>query len=142
MGAGLQMFQAWPVVSPSSKLYKVYTMFFHRNRGAKFGITNCRSQFSKLVQTNSNVKLTNGIMGHAQVTEIILCSFNNCSIIYPVVPVYYFIGDPSNNISLCTLKWYVGFQKDTPEPLEFSYPVISRSATWMNRFRLYPTNDI
>ena len=37
-----------------------------------------------------------------------------------MVPVYYYPGQPSNNISLSALKFCIGFQKVTSEPLEHS----------------------
>ena len=77
------------------------------------------------VPTKSDAKLANVYMGHAQVIGIILCNFTNCPIIYPVVPVYYCPGKPSNTISLGDLKFYPGFQNITSEHLEhfdFVYP--------------------
>ena len=49
---------------------------------------------------------------------IVLFSFPNNTIIYPLGPVYYFPGHPSNTISLGALKFYVGFQKVASEPPE------------------------
>ena len=77
------------------------------------------------VPTKSNVKLANGNTENTQVIGIILCHFTNCPIIYPVVPVYYDPGHPSNTISSCHLKFYPGFQNITSEHLEhcgFVYP--------------------
>ena len=48
--------------------------------------------------TNATVKLAHGNTGHAQGIGIILCRFPNCSIIYPVGPVYYCPGHPSNTM--------------------------------------------
>ena len=76
------------------------------------------SHFSMFVPIKANFKLANGKTGHAQGFRIILCCFNNCSNINPVVPVYYFPGQPSNTISPGALKFYAGFQKVTYEPLE------------------------
>ena len=70
------------------------------------------------VLTKATLTLANGNTGHAQGIGIILCLFLNCSIIYPVTPVYYCPGHPSNTISSGALKFYVGFQKVTSEPLE------------------------
>ena len=48
-------------------------------------------------------------MGHVQGIGIILCQFPNYLIIYPVGPVYYCPGHPSNTISSGSLKFYIGF---------------------------------
>ena len=45
-------------------------------------------------------------------------SFSNCSIIYPVVPVYYCTGHLFNTISSGALKFYVGCQKIKSKSLE------------------------
>ena len=76
------------------------------------------SHFSMFVPTKATMKLANGNTGHAQGIGIIFCRFPNCSIIYPVVPVYYCPGHPSSTISPGVLKFYVGFKKVTSEPLE------------------------
>ena len=47
--------------------------------------------------------------GHAQWIGIILCRFPNCSIIYPVGPIYYCPGHPFNTISTGDLKFHIGF---------------------------------
>ena len=60
------------------------------------------------VPTKSDVKLANENMGHAQVIGIILCHFTNFPIIYPVAPVYYCPGHPSNTILPGELKFYPG----------------------------------
>ena len=99
------------MVSPSSILYTVYILLFHKYVGENVVVTNCMSHFSMFVPKKSDVKLANVNMGHAQVIRIILCNFTNCTIIYPVVPVYYCPGNPSNTISLGDLKFYPGFSK-------------------------------
>ena len=76
------------------------------------------------------MKLANGNMGHAQGIGIILCRFPNCSIIYPVGPVYYCPGNPSDTISLGALKFYVGLQKVTSEPLEHCDLVDPQGRSW------------
>ena len=106
------------MVAHPSKFHTVSTVLFHKYGGANVAVTNFMSQFSMFIQTKANVKLANGNMGCAQVIGIVLYFFPNCYTIYPVVPVYYFTGHPSNTISLCALKFYVGFQKVTSEPLE------------------------
>ena len=86
--------------------------------GENVAVTNCMSHFYMFVQTKSDVKLANANMGHAQVISIVLCNFTNCTIIYPVVTVYYCPGNPSNTISSGDLKFYLGFKKVTYEHLE------------------------
>ena len=71
------------------------------------------------VTTKATVKLATGNTGHDQVIGIILFIFPNCSIISPVVPVYYCPDHPYNTISSDDLKFYVGFQKVTSEPIEY-----------------------
>ena len=68
--------------------------------------------------TKENVKLANENTVHSQIIGIILYRFPNFPIIYLVGPVYYYPYQPSNNIPLVLLKFYVGFQKVTSEPLE------------------------
>ena len=70
------------------------------------------------VPTKANVKLADVNTGYAQGIRIILCCFPNCSIIYPVGPVYYCSGTPSNTISSGAIKLYVELKKVTSEPLE------------------------
>ena len=86
-------------------------MLFHKYVGENVEVTNFMSHFSMFVPTKSDVKLDNGNMGHAQVIGIILCHFTNCPIIYPVVPVYYYPGNNSNNISSGDLKFILVFKK-------------------------------
>ena len=73
-------------------------------------------------------------MGHAQVIGIISCRFPNCSIIYPVVPVYYFPGQPSNTISSGAIKFYVSFQNVTSEPLEHFDFVEPQRSSWKSPY--------
>ena len=70
------------------------------------------------VTTKTTVKLSNGNTRHAQGIGVILCRFPNCTIIYPVGPVYYFPSCLSNIISSGALKLYSGFIKVASEPLE------------------------
>ena len=95
------------MVDPSSKLYTVSTVFFNKYGGDNVAVTNCMSHFSMFVPTKATEKLANGNMGHAQGIGIILCRFPNYLIIYPVGPVYYCPGHPSNTISSGALKFYV-----------------------------------
>ena len=118
LDVNLQMLQALLVVSPPSKFYSLSTVLFHKDGGANVAVTNCMSHFSMFVPTKATVKVANGNTGHAQVIGIILCLLPNCSIIYPVGPVYYFPDHPSNTISSGALNFYIGFLKVTSEPLE------------------------
>ena len=95
------------MVAPSSILYKVSIVLFHKYARENFAVTNCMSHFSMFIPTKSDVKLANGNMGHAQVIGIIFCCFPNRTIIYPVVPVYHYQGNPYNTNSLGGLKFYV-----------------------------------
>ena len=87
------------------------------------------------VPTKSTLKLGNGNMGHAQVIGVILCRFPNCSIIYPVGPVYYFPIHPYNTISSGSLKFYVGFPKVTSEPLENCNFVEPQGYSWISPYQ-------
>ena len=73
---------------------------------------------SHFVLTNATVKFANGNTGHSHVIGIVLCRCLKCPIIYPVGPIYYCPGHPSNTISLGALKFYVGLQKVAYENLE------------------------
>ena len=75
--------------------------------------------FSMFVPTKATVKLNYGNTGYAQIIVIILCCFTNCSILYPVGPVYYCTGHPSNTISSGAVKFYIGLKKVTSEPLKY-----------------------
>ena len=86
-------------------------MLFHKDGGENIAVTNCMSHFSMFVPTKATVKLANGNTVHAQGIEIILYSFPNCLIIYPVGPVYYCPGHPSNTFSSCALKFYISFKR-------------------------------
>ena len=86
------------------------------------------------VTTKSCVKLANRNTGHAQGIRIILCHFSHCSIIYPVVPVYYCPGHPSNTTSSVALIFYVGFQKVTSEPLEHCDFVDPQGCSWRSTY--------
>ena len=96
------------MVAPPSKLYTVSTVLFHKYGGANVAVTNCMSRFSMFVPAKATLKLAGGSTAYDQVIEIILCCFPNCSIIYPVGPVYYFPGHPYNTISTGNLKFYIG----------------------------------
>ena len=131
----IHMLQNWLVVAPTSKFHTVSTTLFHKYGGANIAVTNCMSQFSMFVPTNSIVKLANGNMEHDQLIGILLCSFINCSIIYPVVSVYYCTGHTYNNISSGALKFYVGFQKFTYEPVEHCDFVDPQGRSWRSTYQ-------
>ena len=101
------------LVAPTSEFYIVSTVFFQKYREVKVVVTNCMSQFSMFVPTKATVKLANGNTLNSQGIAMILCHFTNCSIIYPVGPVYYCPSHPYNIISPGPIKFYVGFQKVT-----------------------------
>ena len=77
--------------------------------------------------TKATVKLDNGNTVYTQGIGIILCRFPNCSIMYPVGPVYYFTGHPYNTISSGAL---IFFQKVTPEPFEHCGFVDPQGCSW------------
>ena len=128
------MLQALVVVSTSSILFTVYIVLFHNYAGENNAVANCMSHFSMFVPTKSDVKLANGNMGHAQVIRIILCNFTNCPIIYPVVPVFYCPGNPSNTISSGDLKFYLGYQNITYEHLEHCDFVYHQGSSWRSPY--------
>ena len=86
------------------------------------------------VPTKATVKLANGNTGHAQGIGIILCRFPNCSIIYPVGPVYHCPGHPSNTISSDALKFYIGSKKVTSETLEHCDFVDPQGRSWRSPY--------
>ena len=93
------------------------------------------SHFSIFVPNKATVKLANGNTGHAQGIGIIFCRFSNCSVIYPVVPVYYFPGHPSNTISSGVLKFYICFKKSASEPLEHCDFVDPQGCSWRSPYQ-------
>ena len=78
---------------------------------------------------------------HTHKLQTILCRFPNCSIIYPVVPVYYCPGHPSNTISAGALKFYIGFQKVTSEPLEHFDFVDPQGRSWISPYQTHNNID-
>ena len=99
------------MVAPPSKLYTLSTVLFHKNGGANVAVKILLSHFSMFIPTKATVKLDNRTIVNFQVIGIIFCCFPNRTIIYPVVPVYHYQGNPYNTNSLGGLKFYVGFQK-------------------------------
>ena len=85
--------------------------------------------------TKATVKLDNVNTRHNQGIGIILCRFINCSIIYPVEPVYYFPGHPSNTISSGALKFYVGIQKVESEPLKHCDFFDPQTSSWVSPYK-------
>ena len=112
------MLQALLMVAPSSIFYAFSIVLFHKYEGYNISVTNCMSHFYMFVLTKANVKLDHGNMGHTQAIGVFLYFLPNCPVIYPLVPVYYFLGQPYITISPGALKFYVGFQRFTTEPLE------------------------
>ena len=110
-------------------------MLFHKYGGANVTVTDCMSHFSMFGPNKNTVKLANGNTGHAEGIGIILCRFPYCLIIYPVGPVYYFPGHPSNAISSGDLKFYVGFQKVTSKPLEHCDFVDPQGHSWRSPYQ-------
>ena len=105
----LHMLQAWLVVAPSSELYTVLTVLFHKYGGSNVKVKKCMSYFSIFVPTKSNTKSANVNTEYTQVIGIILRLFRNFPIIYPVGTAYYCPDNPSNTILLGELTFYVGF---------------------------------
>ena len=104
--------------SPYFNIYTLSTVLFHKYGEANGVVTNRMSQFSMFVSTKATVKLANVNMGQAQGIVIVLCSFTNYFIIYPVGQFYYCLGHTYNTISSGALKVYVGFQRVTSESLK------------------------
>ena len=59
----------------------------------------------------------------------------NCTVIYPVGPVYYCPDQTSKTISLVSLKYYYGFQKVTSEPLEHRNFVDPQGHSWRSPYQ-------
>ena len=135
MDVDLYMLQAWLMVAPPSKLYTVSTVLFYKNGGENVAVKICMSHFSMFVPTKATVKLGNGNTGHAQWIGIILCLSPNCSIIYPVRPVYYCPGHPSNTISSGALKLYIGFKKVTYKTLKHCDFVERLVCSWISPYQ-------
>ena len=116
-------------------LYKVSTVLFHNNGGANVEVKNFMSHFSMFVPTKATVKIANGNTLNYQWIGIILCRFPNYYIIYPLGPVYYCLGRPSNTISSGALKFYVGFKNVTSEPLEHYDFVDPQGLSWISPYQ-------
>ena len=135
------MIQAWLVVYPTSIVFTVSTVLFHKDGGANVAVTHCMSHFYMFVSTKATVKLANVNTGHAQGIGIILCRFTNCSVIYSVGPVYYCPGHPSKTISSGAIKFYVGFKKVTSEPLEFFDFFDPQGCSWRSPYHTHKNLD-
>ena len=135
MDVYLQMLQAWLEVAPSLKNIQYQLCCFLNTEDNKIGVKNYMSHISVFFPNKATVKLDNVNTVHSQGIVIILCHFPNWPIIYPVIPVYYCICHPSNKISLCALKFYVGFQKVTSEPVEHCDFVDPQGSSWISPYR-------
>ena len=102
--------KVWHTICDTGICSSIFMKQHSRYWGANVAVTNLMSHFSMFFPINATVKLANGSTGHAQVIAIILCRFPNCSIIYPVGPVYYYPGHPSNTISLDYLNFLLVFK--------------------------------
>ena len=122
------------MVTPSSTLYTVYTVIFHKYGGASFDATNFISHVYMFIPTKANVKLSNVKTINYEVIGNILSHFFNCPIIYTVGSVYYFPGLLSNTISLDSIKCYSGFKKVTYKPLEYLEFVDSQGNSWVSTY--------
>ena len=120
------------MVSPYFKFNTVSTVLFRKYEGSNVTVTNFMSKLSMFVLIKSTMNLANGNTGHAQIIGIILCRFPNCPIIYPVVPVYYCTGHPSNTISFVFFKFYIGSQSFTSELLDHCGFVDPQGCSWCN----------
>ena len=123
------------MVSHSLKFYTVYNVLFHKNEGANIVVINCMSRFYMFVPTKATFKLANGNTGYSQGIGIILFCFNSCFVIYSVAEFYYFPGHPSNIISSVALKFYVGFQDVTFEPLEHCDFIDPQARSWRSPYK-------
>ena len=135
------MLQSIRLFAPPSKSYTVYTVFFHKDGGENFAVTNFMSYFSMFLPTKATVKLANGNTVHSQGVGIILCSFPKCLMIYPVGPFYYFPGHPSNTIPLGALKFYIGFKKFASETLEHCDYVDPQGRYWRSPYQTHNNLD-
>ena len=54
------------MVSPTSNIFTVSTVLFHKYRGENIGVTNFLSLFSMFIPTKAIVKLANGSPVHVQ----------------------------------------------------------------------------
>ena len=114
---------------------------FHKYGGANVAVKIFISHFYMFLSAKATVKLANGNTVHAQGIGIILCQFPNCSIIYPVGPVYYFPGHPSNFISSGALNFYIGFKKVTYEPLGIFDFVDPQGRSWRSPYQTHNNMD-
>ena len=108
---------------------------FHKDGGANFSVKNCMSHFSVFVPAKATVKMANGNKEHVQRSGIVSCRVPKCSIIYPVLSVYYFPGRSSITISSGSLKFYVVFQNFTSESLEHCGFVDPHGHSWRSPYQ-------
>ena len=93
------------------------------------------SHFYIFFLTKATVKFANENTGHDQGIGMILCIFTRFTIVYPVVPVYYYPGHPSNKISLVALRFYVGFKKFKSQYLENCDFVDPQYCSWRSLYQ-------
>ena len=117
------MLESGLVVNNSSKCYTSSTVFFHKDEGYNVVVTNLSHIFLCLSHPNPKE------------LGLFYVIFQNFPIIYPVVPVYYLPGHPSNTISQGDLKMFIGFQKVTSEPLEHCNFMHLQSCSWRRPYR-------
>ena len=120
------MLESGLVVNNSSKCYTSSTVFFHKDEGYNVVVTNLSHIFLCLSHPNPKE------------LGLFYVIFQNFPIIYPVVPVYYLPGHPSNTISQGDLKMLIGFQKVTSETLEHCDFVVPQVRSWRS---LYQTQN-
>ena len=93
------------------------------------------------VPTKATVKLANGNTVHDQGIGIILCRFPNCSIMYPVGPVYCCPSHPSNNIASGALKFYFFIFKVTSGYLEHCEFFDPKGSSWRSPYQTHNILD-
>ena len=110
MYVDLQMLQDWILLDHHSSFYTVSTMFLHKYGGSNVRVKTCMLYFLCSSQSKTMWKWPMKTQDITKELVLFYICFSTCPIIYPVGPVYYCLGYPSNTISLSSLKCYVGFQ--------------------------------
>ena len=121
-------------------LYSLYYVF-HKYGGVNVAVTNFMSHFYRFAPTKAILKLSKGNTGHAQLVGVISCRSTNCLVIYPMGPVYYCPGHPSNMTLSGYLKFYGGFQKVTSEPFENCDFFDRQGHSWISRYQTQTNLD-
>ena len=96
LDADLQMRHIWLVFSPYSKFYTVLTICFHKYGRKNVKATNYLSHWSTIVLVRENMKLFGANKIRTKYIGNILCQFPYFLFIYPMGPIYYCQGRPSN----------------------------------------------